>query len=63
MIFLYKLLLKTEAAESKLESADDITAAATDPIPMMEITEGVRCCRTMGKAKADCPRPCGDGEP
>lgn len=57
------LLLKTEAAESKAESADDITAAATHPIPMMEMKEGVRCCSAMGRTKAASPRSYGDGEP
>lgn len=57
------LLLKTEAAESKAESADDMTAAATHPIPTMEIKEGVRCCSAMGSTKAASPRSYGDGEP
>ncbi|CAG05140.1 unnamed protein product [Tetraodon nigroviridis] len=46
-----------------MESADDITAAATHPIPMMEIKEGVRCCRAMGRMKDASPRSYGDGEP
>lgn len=57
------LLLKTEAAESKEESADDITAAAVHPIPTMEMKGGVRCCRTMGRARAASPRSYGEGEP
>lgn len=57
------LKLKTEAAESKEESVDDITAAATHPIPIMEIIDGVRCCRAMGRARAASPRSYGDGEP
>lgn len=57
------LELKTEAAESKAESADDITAAATHPIPIMEMTDGVRCCRAMGRTRAASPRSNGDGEP
>lgn len=57
------LLLKTEAAESNAESADDITAAATHPIPTMEMTEGVRCCRAIGRTKAASPRSYGEGEP
>lgn len=60
---LYTLTLKTEAAESKAESADDITAAATHPIPIMETTVGVRCCRTNGRTRAASPRSYGDGEP
>lgn len=62
-MFLYMLDVMTEAAESKIESADDITAAATHPIPRMEMKVGLRCCRAMGRAKAACPRSYGDGEP
>ena len=62
-MFLYMLEVKTEAAESKAESADDITAAATHPVPMMEMKDGVRCCRVRGRTRADSPRSYGDGEP
>lgn len=57
------LEVKTEAAESIAESADDITAAATHPVPIMEMKDGVRCCRAMGRARADSPRSYGEGEP
>ena len=40
---MYRLEVKTEAEESRAESTDDITAAATHPIPMMEMKGGVRC--------------------
>lgn len=60
---LYMLAVKTDAAESKAESADDITAAATHPVPIMETMVGVRCCRVMGRTKAASPRSNGDGEP
>ena len=43
------LEVKTEAAEIKAESADDITAAATHPVPIMEMKDGVRCCNVMGR--------------
>ncbi len=49
-------VVKTEAAESKIESADDITAAATQPVQMMEMKDGVRCCREMGRTIAASPR-------
>lgn len=62
-MFLYMLEVNTEAAESKIESADDITAAATHPVPIMEMKIGVRCCRVMGRTKAASPRSYGDGEP
>lgn len=57
------LEVKTEVVEIKIESADDITAAATHPIPMMEMKGGVRCCRAMGRIIALSPRSCGKGEP
>lgn len=57
------LTLKTDAAESNAESADDMTAAATQPVPMMETKVGVRCCRVMGRTKDASPRSKGDGEP
>lgn len=62
-MFLYMLELKTEAPESNAESADDITAAATHPVPIMETMVGVRCCRQMARARDASPRSRGDGEP
>lgn len=62
-MFLYMLTLKTDEAESKAESADDMTAAATHPVPVMEMKAGVRCCRVMGRTKDASPRSNGDGEP
>lgn len=62
-MFLYMFLMKIEDADSRKESADDITAAATHPMPMMAIKLGVRCCRTMGSTMAPSPRSYGDGEP
>lgn len=56
-------LVKTEDAESRDESADDITAAAMHPIPTMETKGGVRCCRAMGSTSPASPRSYGDGEP
>lgn len=56
-------LMKIEEDESRKESADDITAAATHPIPMMAIKLGVRCCKTMGSTMVASPRSYGDGEP
>ena len=52
-----------EAIDSKIESADDITAAATHPVPIMAMMDGVRCCRVMGRTMAASPRSYGDGEP
>lgn len=60
---LYMLTLKTDEAESRAESAEDMTAAATHPVPMMEMKVGVRCCRAMGRTKAASPRSNGEGEP
>ena len=40
-----------EAAERRAESVDDITAAATAPMPMTEMYGGVRYCRESGKIK------------
>lgn len=55
-MFLYTLEATTEAAEIKAESADDITAAATHPIPMIATVNGVRCCKTTGRTIAASPR-------
>lgn len=63
MTFLYMLELKTEAPESNAESADDITAAATHPIPTMVMMVGVRCCRQMARIRDASPRSNGGGEP
>lgn len=60
---MYMLEVKIEAAESMMESADDITAAATHPVPTMETKAGVRCSRAMGRAIAASPRSYGDGDP
>ncbi len=46
-----------------MESVDDITAAATQPVPIMEMTVGVRYCSVMGMTRAVSPRSSGDGEP
>lgn len=62
-MFLYMLELKTEAPESNEESADDITAAATHPVPIMVMMAGVRCCRQMARTRDASPRSNGDGEP
>lgn len=62
-MFLYMLTLKMDEAESKAESTDDMTAAATLPVPMTEMKVGVRCCRAMGRTKDASPRSNGDGEP
>ncbi len=55
-------LLKTEAAESKMESADDITAEATYVVSIKETKVGVRCCREMDRIRAASPHLYGDGE-
>lgn len=60
---MYILQVMTEAAESKTESADDITAAATQLKPIIEIKAGVRCCRAMGRTRAASPRSYGGGDP
>lgn len=57
------LEVKIEAIESKAESADDITAAAMAPVPMIEMKIGVRWCRTIGRIIAPSPRSNGEGEP
>lgn len=57
------LALKMEATDSIKESQDDITAAARQPVPTMEMKVGVRCSRAMGSTMAASPRSYGDGEP
>ena len=52
-----------EAADSMEESTEDITAAATAPIPMKATKGGVRCRRMTGMTRPACPRSNGDGEP
>lgn len=54
---------KTEVAESRAESADDMTAAGMAPIPMMDIYHGVTYCSVIGRTKVFCPRAAGDGDP
>ncbi|TNN37750.1 hypothetical protein EYF80_052078 [Liparis tanakae] len=54
---------KTEVADRRAESVDDMTAAATAPIPMMETKGGVRYCRVRGRMRLGSPRRNGDGEP
>lgn len=62
-MFLYMLELKTEAPESNAESADDITAAATHPVPTMLMMADVRCCSQMARTRDASPRSNGGGEP
>ena len=51
------------AADSMKESTEDITAAATAPIPMKEMNGGVRCRRMTGMTTLASPHSNGDGEP
>lgn len=43
-------------AESRRESADDMAAAATAPMPMAKTKEGVKQRRMMGNTMAPSPR-------
>lgn len=54
---------KTEVADNRAESADDMTAAEMAPIPMMDKNHGVTNCRVRGRMKVCCPRSAGDGDP
>lgn len=42
---------KMDAAANRAESVDDIAAAATAPMPMIEMKDGVRCCRARGRIR------------
>lgn len=59
----YMLEVKMEENESKAESADDITAAAMAPVPMIEIAIGGRCWSVIGRIIGASPRSSGDGDP
>lgn len=50
-------------ADSRAESADDMTAAEMAPIPMMDMYHGVTYCRVMGRTNVYSPRTAGDGDP
>lgn len=54
---------KTELADSRAESVDDMTAAEMAPMPTMDKYHGVTYCRVMGRMKVFCPRSAGDGDP
>lgn len=54
---------KTEVADRRAESADDMTAAEMAPIPTMDKNQGVTYCRVRGRMKVFCPRAAGDGAP
>lgn len=53
----------TEVDDNSAESVDDMTAAATAPIPMTEMKDGVRYCRVSGRTMVWSPRSHGEGEP
>lgn len=54
---------KTELADSRAESVDDMTAAEMAPIPMTDMYHGVTYCRVIGRTKVFWPRAAGDGDP
>lgn len=57
------LVVKTVLADRRRESADDMAAAATAPMPMAKIKLGVKQWRMMGNTMAPSPRSWGDGDP
>ena len=50
-INLYTFLANIALAESMEESADDITAAETEPSPMKATAVGVKYCKTRGRIR------------
>lgn len=52
-----------DAEDSSAESMDDMTAAATEPMPSTDNQVGVRYCRASGRMFAASPRSNGGGEP
>lgn len=53
----------SEAEERRAESMEDMTAAATAPIPMMETYGGTRYCRAIGRMAPAWSRWYGVGNP
>lgn len=53
----------SEAEERRAESMEDMTAAATAPIPMMDTYGGTRYCRAIGRMAPACSRSYGLGSP
>ena len=60
MTTLYTLRVNMELAESRDESADDITAADTAPSPIQLTREGVQWLMIRGKMVLLCPFVRGD---
>lgn len=56
-------LVNKDAEDSSAESMEDITAAATEPMPSTETQVGVRYCRASGRIFPESPRSIGGGSP
>ena len=54
MAFLYRLLAKTVAEERMEESAEDMTAAESVPMPTTAMAGGHRYCSASGRMKLYC---------
>lgn len=52
-----------DADDSRAESMEDMTAAATEPIPNTPTQVGVRFCRASGRIFPASPRSKGGGKP
>lgn len=52
-----------EAEESRAESQEDMTAAATAAMPNTETVGGVKCCSASGRIRPVWPRWWGVGSP
>jgi len=50
------LMVKIEVADSREESAEDITAAAMAPMPKTKTYVGVNCWRAIGNIIDSSPR-------
>ena len=52
-----------DAEDSSTESIEDMTAAATEPMPNTDTQLGVRYCRASGRIFTASPRSKGGGRP
>lgn len=62
-VVLYMFCVNMDAEDSSAESMEDITAAATEPIPNTDNQVGVRYCRASGRMFPASPRSKGGGRP
>lgn len=62
-VVLYMFCVNMDAEDSRTESMEDMTAAATEPMPNTDTQVGVRYCRASGRIFPASPRSKGGGRP